>query len=381
MTESNISTPSENDNNSDSKKPAVESPKGSSVKNQPTAGKKRTTGNSLMRLLAVVAVLALAGAAGWTYLGDRVQPVLPGFDSGPTPGLDPSRSATGTDDTSVAPNRPANLPSLQRRLAALEARPQSLGSDTQQAERLISVLAGRMDRLEQLLARQSETQIPAGLVNRIAGLEQRLDRLEKTLASANPSNGFQASALAFVLGQLGDTINSGRPFGADLDRVSALAATMPNSGDPSAAPTRIMVTIAELRGHSARGVSTVAQLQREFGDMARAVLAASSGAPGGDWTDAVRARLSSVVTVRRTGDLAGNTPEAHIARAEVQVNAGQLEAAINELSGLEGSGAEAAAPWLARAQSRVAAKRRFRAVEDAVAEAVMGPTTGNAGAG
>jgi hypothetical protein len=72
--------------------------------------------------------------------------------------------------------------------------------------------------------------------------------------------------------------------------------------------------------------------------------------------DRAWARLRSVVTVRPVGgDVAGDSPEARLARAEARLDEGDLASAVGELEGLQGTAAEAAAPWLAGARARAAA--------------------------
>ena len=68
------------------------------------------------------------------------------------------------------------------------------------------------------------------------------------------------------------------------------------------------------------------------------------------------ARARSVVVIRRTGPgVKGSGPEAIVARAEVQLDAGDLAGAVETLSALQGKAAEAAEPWLATARAHIAA--------------------------
>ena len=81
--------------------------------------------------------------------------------------------------------------------------------------------------------------------------------------------------------------------------------------------------------------------------------------------DRAWARLRSLVTVRPVGgDVAGDSPEAHLARAEARLDEGDLAGAVSELEALEGPAAEAAAPWLAGARARVAADQAIEALRE-----------------
>ena len=81
--------------------------------------------------------------------------------------------------------------------------------------------------------------------------------------------------------------------------------------------------------------------------------------------DRAWARLRSLVTVRPVGgDVTGDSPEAHLARAEARLGEGDLASAVTELEALEGPAAEAAAPWLAGARARLAADQAIEALRE-----------------
>ena len=68
--------------------------------------------------------------------------------------------------------------------------------------------------------------------------------------------------------------------------------------------------------------------------------AAQSNVSGG-WLDQAWARLRSLVTVRPIGgDVPGDSPEAHVARAEARLDEGDLASAVNEVQALYGAAAE-----------------------------------------
>ena len=84
------------------------------------------------------------------------------------------------------------------------------------------------------------------------------------------------------------------------------------------------------------------------------------------------ARLSGLVTLRRIGgDIAGDTTEAIIARAEARLGVGDLAAAVAEVAALNGARAEAAASWLGDARVRLAAEAALAEL-DARAIAALG---------
>jgi hypothetical protein len=60
--------------------------------------------------------------------------------------------------------------------------------------------------------------------------------------------------------------------------------------------------------------------------------------------------------VRPVGEVEGDSARARIARAEARMQDGNLAGAIEALQGLQGDAAEAAQPWVADAQARLAAE-------------------------
>jgi hypothetical protein len=364
MTESEGSTPAEAGDGETGEQAA---PKKT---DQVTPKKGRSVG-PVLRLIAVAFVALAVIAAGWSYLGDRAQPVLPALGSAETGAPAPAPVST---------RWPYGLTAVEQRLALLEARPDPSAAEGPVAEQAVGALAARIAQIEGALAEQPQGSDTGPLAARIAGLERRVGRLEDQGAST-PADGFRATSLAFALGQLGDGISVGRPFGPDLDRVAALAAGVPGGREPGGPADRITTAVGELRGYAADGAPTLADLRRDFGAVARAVLKAGAGPADGDWTDSLRSRLASVVVVRRTGELAGETPEARVARAEIRINGGDLPAAVDELSALGPGPSEAAASWLADARAHLAAERALRAMEAAVGDAVADPGGSNGGAG
>jgi hypothetical protein len=74
-----------------------------------------------------------------------------------------------------------------------------------------------------------------------------------------------------------------------------------------------------------------------------------------------------VVSLRRTGDVAGDSVEARLARAEAAINSGDLAKAVDLVKSLPPQTSRATADWLARAEAHLAAQR---AVDQLAAHAV-----------
>jgi hypothetical protein len=72
--------------------------------------------------------------------------------------------------------------------------------------------------------------------------------------------------------------------------------------------------------------------------------------------------LTGVFAIRRIDKLTGNSPDAVLARAQRQVDDGDLEDALTTLNGLPPQGLQAIAPWRARAAQRVEVDRLVAAI-------------------
>ncbi|WP_333806882.1 COG4223 family protein [Phenylobacterium sp.] len=187
-------------------------------------------------------------------------------------------------------------------------------------------------------------QVPAVPAADLARLEARLDDLEagrsRTAASAR-----SALAAAALL----SAAQTSRPFTSELAAVEALApADLDLSGFAAMAST---------------GAPSRATLALEFPDFAaRAAAAARQPSETAPLGERLLAGLSRVILVRPVGRLSGDAPEARLARAEVQLNEGDLEAALASLAGLPPAAQAALAPWWDRAQARARLDRQAAAL-------------------
>ena len=187
-------------------------------------------------------------------------------------------------------------------------------------------------------------QVPAVPATDLARLEARLDDLEagrsRTAASAR-----SALAAAALL----SAAQTSRPFTSELAAVEALApADLDLSGFAAMAST---------------GAPSRATLALEFPDFAaRAAAAARQPSETAPLGERLLAGLSRVILVRPVGRLPGDAPEARLARAEVRLNEGDLEAALASLAGLPPAAQAALAPWWDRAQARARLDRQAAAL-------------------
>jgi hypothetical protein len=101
-------------------------------------------------------------------------------------------------------------------------------------------------------------------------------------------------------------------------------------------------------------VPTRASLVASFPEMARAALAADRQDTNGNFAARLWTRLSGLISVRRVGDVQGDTVEDHLARAQADMDRGDLSGAVKETQAVTGPAAAPLDSWLKSAQARLA---------------------------
>lgn len=277
-----------------------------------------------------------------------------------------------TERTASLESSSANLSTLEARLSTLEAQQRDQPGDiAAMSDRLASVdetlaavraesaqLADTVDSLQVKLAQDLKAAIAlveerlaalertrtqdGALEGTVEGLQSRTSALE---AALDKSVG--RSALVVSLGGLRAAAQSGRPFGTELQTVRALSVSLeaPQLIDP----------LERLSGIAETGLPTLVGLQRSFGALAGRA-SRGAGADDDTWVGLTVDRVTSLVTVRRTGQLAGDSAEAIVARTEGLLQEGDLSRAVAEADGLAGQSPEVDA-WLQRAHVRLDAER------------------------
>lgn len=271
--------------------------------------------------------------------------------------LDTMLAAPPAGDAAPSPELVAQLEALTARVDALASRPAPTPGVPPEA-------AAALAAAQQALAtardeRATLVQQNAALNGQVRQLTQRLAVLEQRAAAA-PA-GDRREALVLAVGQLRTAALAGTPYAGALESFVTLA------GDDA----ELAAAVQPLQAHQATGLVTPEALRRRYADMARAVMQAGDSADAG-LVDRTIQRLSNLVVVRRTGDVAGDEPDAILARAEQRLAAGDLTAAVSELESLDGLRGEAAAVWLGDARARLAAEEALAALQARAIQAVAG---------
>lgn len=266
----------------------------------------------------------------------------------------------------------AALRQLDRRIAALEAKP--------------GAVAGDLADLRGQVAKLGESAVDLG---------SRVDALDKAVhahATAAGATATDTSDLAVGLAVLpiGEAIAAGRPFAEQYDALAALAHNRPEiaqAAQPLAEASKTGVATSLMLADGLRRLEAdLSERRAQQQHQSEAV------PPPRDWMDAMLGRLRSLVIIRRidggptataaAGGAVAAPDSAIVAVADARraMDAGDLAGAVKTLDGLSGPAAAAAAPWLRQARQRLSAEAAVERIE-ALAAARLGATLGAAQGG
>ena len=260
-------------------------------------------------------------------------------------------------------------------LARIEGLERRLGDAADAGDEAGAGRDRRLDELERRLAARPPQAAPEGAsTERLAALESALaalaQRLDRAAGGAGPELARGASVL-LAAAALRDASRRHAGFAGELAALRQAAAELPTF---AAAPA--VAALAELEPHAADGAPSVAALAARFRGRAPAIVRAANRDEEAGWVEQTLERVSSVVTVRRVGEVDGDGAEARVARAELRLAAGDLAAAAREIAALEGRAAAAAAAWLASARIRLAVDGATRLLYEAAVRSLLAAVPG-----
>ncbi len=236
---------------------------------------------------------------------------------------------------------PVDLTPLETRIAALEDT--TAGIAAQMSDAIAAIPAPDPSAIEAV-----EGQV-SGLQERIATVEQSLSSLSAALdtVSANldtlaaretgMTDERRAAYLVALAGLQRASSGSG-PFATELNAVRTLA------DDPE--------LFVDLDAYAQAGVPSMSDLSREFTGLAADILDATARANADGVMARLRAGAQTLVRIRPTGYVAGDTPASRVARIEALLVDGKLATALEEWQALPEAGQAASADWVAKARDR-----------------------------
>ncbi|PXW71903.1 hypothetical protein C7964_1019 [Loktanella sp. PT4BL] len=262
---------------------------------------------------------------------------------------------TPAADTTLVDRISAQATQISLLEQRIEAAPQVdlSGIEAAQAELAVQ-LSDMQARIDELAARPATTVISEatgeGVSAELDALRAQIaemtnaaqTELEEARAAAasieeNAAAAARNAAARAALSRVQTALESGAPIGAALGDLEA--ATM------QSAPAELLAV--------QDGVPTLASLQDQFPDVARAALAtARAEGVSGEETTGFGAFLRNQLDVRSTTPREGSSADAILSRAEAAVRSGRLSDALAEISALPEVARAEMSDWLAQAEQR-----------------------------
>ncbi|MCD7058315.1 COG4223 family protein [Pelagibacterium xiamenense] len=276
--------------------------------------------------------------------------------------LDTRLQSLETDVTGLAQSAPV----AQSDLEALSARVDELanavnavsagasGPDATQIGSDIASLQSRIDAVEGDLGNLVPS--ATGMTADLQGLEARVAELESAFADQPEVAEITAERDRFaqipgIIATLERTIAAGDPFAASL---ADLEAVLPNLQIPQT-----------VRAASATGISSTEAIDAELRALMPELLAARPHDPDAGIFETLMSQAQSAIALRPAGDVAGNSPDALLARAEAALENGDLAAARAALTALPDPMREVAAPVVEKTTAALSARDLLEAARDA----------------
>ncbi len=262
--------------------------------------------------------------------------------------------------SATAAERPTSpdpaLAELRGKVEALENRPAASTAPADQTSTDQGTDQARANSEKEIAPLKAEI---ASLRSAVQALDQSVAgqrEQAKTLSDAVAAHGTseqkaltaaRGSALVGVAARLSTAIEDGLPLSDGLAMLEPLMKDDAKLGEIAAA----------LKPYSA-GVTSRAALTTQFPAMAKAALA--DDVADNSFGARVLGKIRGIVSLRRVGDVEGDTTEAKLARAEAALKAGDLAKAVELVKSLPAQTAKATAAWLARARGPSRRQARCR---------------------
>jgi uroporphyrinogen-III synthase len=304
--------------------------------------------------VAVALVVALVGILGWAYW----QTAMTGGGAAASRAVEQRLAAI---ERRVAPPPQVDLAPLVARVAALEAREPAAAAAATVEPAQTAELAARIAALEarpladpaQQAAIAALTAENRRLADELARVQAEIGRLQGGIVDQeNDRAGARRAEFRLAASQLREALLAGRPFAAELALVREIAGGALD--DAAAAP---------LDAVAAGGVETRASLARRFTPLANAAVAGARAQSMPGLLGEIAERAQGILSIRRVGEIPGDSPAARVARAEARLAVDDVAGALAALEGVQGEAwAAPLVPWIETARRRAAAERAAAAL-------------------
>ncbi len=246
--------------------------------------------------------------------------------------------------TSDIPNAPASAPdsapnSAAEKIANTASTGISKDAFAQSQQQLAQERQLRQQQSEEIS--QLRTEFDTALAEQEQRSQQRLAELDQRLSKIQNQDVAAATkqaTISIALNKLQTQMMTGRPFKDELAVLQKL--------------TNSTAEIRALEPYSDKGLPTMTYLQQTFREASRKALAAAQKDSSRRGVGKLFSNVKGLFTVRKRGNVSGDTPSAIISRAEYQLEQNNLSNALTELEALSGDGADALANWISLAKAR-----------------------------
>jgi hypothetical protein len=222
-------------------------------------------------------------------------------------------------------------------------------------------LKGDVDAKLKTLARPTDVAAAVTPVtSKLSSLEQSLQSVVKSEEDRKANA--ERIVLSLELGNLKRVLDRGQKYAAELAEVQKAAGGK--------------LDLAALDRYKDQGVTTVADLGREFRALTGAILDAESDAADGSVVDRLWAGAKSVVRVRKVSHTADDkSAEAVVGRMEQALKDNRLGEVIEQSKLLPAKAVEPAKGWLAKVDARATVDRALAAVEAQLKSSLAGTSS------
>lgn len=232
------------------------------------------------------------------------------------------------------------------RLEALENRIGELAGTVEAANQTARDAAGKVEQAAGDAAKAADAASEAAAAT--ASIGSRLDTLESDVAAlagkVSEGSGQSEVARAIAATALKSAIDRGSPFMGELETFASVAGETP--------------AIEALRTMAAGGVPTRGEISEEAAAAAYAMIGAAEAPPAdASLLDRLASSAKSLVKVRPTGDVEGESAAAIAARMESAVQRGDYAKALEEYETLPEAAKQAGAAFAARIKARMEADK------------------------
>lgn len=253
----------------------------------------------------------------------------------------------------------SKLADMGTRLEALETKTPARAvspEDFAELSGTVSELSGRLDR-----ALQEEAAARGTLSAKLDGIKAEVGKLSTAIADTR-SDSEQAGAFLIAANQLALASSRSGGFSAELEAAAVAG------GDAGADVASALDTLKTFSG----GVPSRTVLRDTYPRVATDILDADLVGINEGFVGAALRNVAALVSVRRTTSTGGDSLDELVTSAENAVRAGDLQAAVDTLSRLEGVPAQAAARWLADAKDRLAVDQAVGVLQSAAIANISG---------